>query len=50
MTREQTTAPVDEMIATLDAESTLDDPIERCFAVIEVSVRAFGREKGMPAK
>ena len=33
---------VDEMIAILDAESTLADPIERCFAVIEVSVREFG--------
>ncbi|MEM9174550.1 MAG: helix-turn-helix domain-containing protein [Myxococcota bacterium] len=36
---------VDGMIAVLDAESTLDDPIDRCFAVIEVSVREFGENE-----
>ena len=36
---------VDEMIAALEAESTLDDPIERCFAVIEVTVREFGEKE-----
>ena len=37
-------AAVDEMIAILDAESTLADPIERAFAVIEVTAREFGRD------
>jgi len=35
----------DAIILALDAESTLDDPIERCFSIFEVTVREFGRNE-----